>query len=101
MRDEITSPALATTDDYESRSARGQVAQTPPGDRGEPAWPGRVLGDFVLGAVLGRGGFGTVYQAEQRSLARPAVVKVSHRPLAAHRDGVERFAREARLAAHF
>jgi WD40 repeat protein/serine/threonine protein kinase len=61
----------------------------------------RVLGDFVLGAVLGQGGCGTVYRAEQRSLGRRAVVKVLHRSLTARRDIAERFAREARLASRF
>jgi WD40 repeat protein/serine/threonine protein kinase len=61
----------------------------------------RVLGDFVLGEVLGRGGGGTVYRAEQRGLDRPAVVKVVHRALAARRGAAERFAREARLASRF
>jgi WD40 repeat protein/serine/threonine protein kinase len=61
----------------------------------------RVLGDFVLGEVLGEGGCGTVYRAEQRTLGRPAVVKVIHRALTAQRDPAERFAREARLASRF
>ena len=61
----------------------------------------RVLGDFVLGEILGEGGCGTVYRAEQRALGRPAVVKVVHRSLSARRDAAERFAREARLASRF
>ncbi|TMQ23312.1 MAG: hypothetical protein E6J90_10805 [Deltaproteobacteria bacterium] len=62
---------------------------------------GRVLGDFVLGEVLGEGGCGTVYRAEQRGLGRPAVVKVVHRSLTARQDAAERFVREARLASRF
>jgi WD40 repeat protein/serine/threonine protein kinase len=61
----------------------------------------RVLGDFVLGSVLGHGGCGTVYRAEQRMLGRSVVVKVIHRSLSARRDAAERFAREAQLASRF
>ena len=61
-----------------------------------PPLTSRVLGDFVLGEVLGAGGFGTVYRAEQRSLERPAVVKVVHRSLAAGPNAAERFTRGAR-----
>src|SRR6185503_2394897 len=58
------------------RGAGAAAAQPPPTDA---SLHDRVLGDFVLGAVLGRGGGGTVYRAEQRGLDRPAVVKVVHR----------------------
>jgi serine/threonine protein kinase len=61
----------------------------------------RILGDFVLGEVLGEGGGGTVYRAEQRGLGRPAVVKVLRPSLSLRRDAVDRFAREARLASQF
>jgi WD40 repeat protein/serine/threonine protein kinase len=69
------------------------------GDRSE--LQGRVLGDFLLGEVLGQGGCGVVYRAEQRTLARPAVVKVVHRAMATRLDISERFVREARLASRF
>src|SRR5678815_5335917 len=65
------------------------------------ALQGRVLGDFVLGEVLDRGGGGTVYRAEQRALGRSAVVKVVHRSSTIRCDAVERFAREARVASRF
>lgn len=49
--------------------------------------------------VLGRGGMGTVYKAEHRLLDRPVVLKVI-RPDFVHRtDVVQRFQREAKLAA--
>jgi serine/threonine protein kinase len=66
-----------------------------------PTLQDRVLGDFVLGEILGVGGFGTVYRAEQIGLRRPAVVKVIRRSLTTRREAVERFALEARLASHF
>src|SRR6185436_5544774 len=74
------------------------AAQPPPTDA---SLHDRVLGDFALGEVLGRGGGGTVYRAEQRGLDRPAVVKVVHRSLTGRSGAAERFAREARLASRF
>jgi urea transport system substrate-binding protein len=52
----------------------------------------------VLG-MLGRGGMGTVYRAEQRLLERPVVLKVIRPELVANANAVQRFQREARLAA--
>ncbi len=52
----------------------------------------------VLG-VLGRGGMGTVYKAEHRLLERPVVLKVIRPELVAQSNVVQRFQREARLAA--
>src|SRR5215470_16059621 len=66
-----------------------------------PRLHSRILGDFVLGEVVGRGGCGTVYRAEQRTLGRPVVVKVIHVALAARQDAAERFVREARVASRF
>ncbi len=49
--------------------------------------------------VLGRGGMGTVYKAEHRLLERPVVLKVIRPELVAQPNVVQRFQREARLAA--
>src|SRR5688572_17488601 len=81
----LISEAVAATLSYDSAPGAtpivhsvhppGHPAQTS-GDGDELAgtsWRGRVLGDFVLGDVLGQGGGGTVYRAEQRGLGRPAV----------------------------
>jgi len=58
------------------------------------------LGDFRLRRVLGRGGMGVVYEAEQLSLGRRVAVKVL--PFAAALDGrqLQRFKHEAQAAAH-
>jgi WD40 repeat protein/serine/threonine protein kinase len=62
----------------------------------EAGMEGRLLGDFVVGARLGEGGFGTVYLAQQPRLEREVVVKVLHgRPTGAP---LARFLREAQLA---
>jgi urea transport system substrate-binding protein len=52
----------------------------------------------VIG-VLGRGGMGAVYKAEHRLLERPVVLKVIRPDLVATPALVQRFQREARLAA--
>ena len=54
---------------------------------------------YRVTAVLGRGGMGTVYKAEHRLLDRPVVLKVIRPELLGNRGVVERFQREARLAA--
>ena len=92
----------AATVDYDSGAAiAGPARRAPTAFEDLSVLQDRVLGDFVLGEILGEGGCGTVYRAEQRALGRPAVVKVVHRSLSARRDAAERFAREARLASRF
>jgi urea transport system substrate-binding protein len=54
---------------------------------------------YRVRGVLGRGGMGTVYKAEHRLLERPVVLKVIRPELVDNADAVQRFQREARLAA--
>jgi WD40 repeat protein/serine/threonine protein kinase len=71
--------------------------------------PGRVrpnlahcperLGDYHLLREVGRGGMGVVYEAEQRSLGRRVALKVLPIRALTETAAVERFRREARLAA--
>jgi eukaryotic-like serine/threonine-protein kinase len=59
---------------------------------------GRTLGEFLIREELGRGGFGTVYRAEQPVLAREVVVKVLNASGQGDEVMLARFLREARLA---
>ncbi|MGE0352601.1 MAG: serine/threonine-protein kinase [Gemmatimonadales bacterium] len=65
----------------------------------------RELGSYHLGALLGRGGMGEVYQATHRMLARPAAIKLIRPEMtgagsgAGARLAVSRFRREAQAAA--
>src|SRR6185503_16225504 len=59
----------------------------------------RTLGDFALRELVGGGGFGDVYLAEQRTLQREAIVKVLRADTGEDlQRRTERFLREATLA---
>ena len=57
------------------------------------------IGDFTILGILGEGGMGTVYRAEDRRLDRKAAIKTMKPELAAKRENRERFVREAKAAA--
>jgi WD40 repeat protein/serine/threonine protein kinase len=60
---------------------------------------GRRLGEFTVRERIGEGGFGGVYRCEQPGLGREAVVKVLHQRLRNNEVVMQRFLREAQLAA--
>jgi formylglycine-generating enzyme required for sulfatase activity len=66
-------------------------ADLPPELAGHPRY--RILKE------LGRGGMGTVYQAEQVVMHRQVAIKVIGKSLLAHPDALERFRREVHAAA--
>ncbi|XYH98163.1 protein kinase domain-containing protein [Sorangium sp. So ce1128] len=60
---------------------------------------GKTLsGRYTLGRVLGRGGMGAVYEADDREQARRVAVKVMNAEIVHSRSAVGRFEREARAA---
>ncbi|NQT85991.1 serine/threonine protein kinase, partial [bacterium] len=61
--------------------------------------PFEALGDYRIVGELGRGGMGIVYEAEQVSLARHVAIKVLPRSHLLDAVHLERFRREAQLAA--
>jgi serine/threonine protein kinase/formylglycine-generating enzyme required for sulfatase activity len=64
-----------------------------------PDLSGRALGNWQLVRRLGEGGFGSVYQAQHRSIpGRQAAVKVLHPHMAWHKDIQRRFVTEASVA---
>src|SRR5215470_11963778 len=60
--------------------------------------PGEDFGDYRIVRLLGQGGMGEVYEAEQLSTGRRVALKVMNQALASEQDR-KRFLREGRLAA--
>jgi serine/threonine-protein kinase len=65
---------------------------------GPGRFTGHVLGGWELGAVLGRGAMGEVYEACHLASRDPAAVKLLRRELLGDPRHVERFLREVRIA---
>jgi serine/threonine-protein kinase len=78
---------------------RAAAPRTEPEPIPEPSTLVDEIGGFRLEELLGRGGMGVVYRAEQPGLDRKVAVKVISPGHAADARFRERFAREARLAA--
>ena len=61
--------------------------------------PGETISHYRIGRVLGQGGMGIVYQAEDTKLKRTVALKFIHPGSASNRVDTARFIREARAAA--
>ena len=62
-------------------------------------WIGKQLGRYKITGLLGRGGMAAVFQAEDTLLHRPVALKVLYEQYVADAALVERFRREAIIAA--
>ncbi len=60
---------------------------------------GTKLGRYEIRSQLGAGGMGEVYLAQDTKLDRKVALKILPAELAANRDRMERFVREAKSAA--
>jgi eukaryotic-like serine/threonine-protein kinase len=61
--------------------------------------PGARLGRYTLGPLIGAGGMGEVYRAQDAQLGRDVAIKVLPRSFAADPGATRRFEQEARAAA--
>ncbi|HPG68732.1 MAG TPA: serine/threonine-protein kinase [Candidatus Hydrogenedentes bacterium] len=61
--------------------------------------PGGSLGKYQIVCLIGRGGMGAVYLAEDQTLGRRVALKVLHRALSADESFLARFRGEARVIA--
>jgi serine/threonine protein kinase len=100
LADEIRDvfPVLGLVEDFKpgSGDATGSFAGAPiPGLE----TPVERLGDFRVLRVVGRGGMGVVYEAEQESLGRRVALKVMSGHRLSDPTQLARFAREAKAAA--
>jgi hypothetical protein len=80
-----------------STDGAATMALPAPGD--EAFAVGAEVGPYRIEASLGEGGMGVVLRASHRLLGRPAALKAMRAEIAADRQYVERFLREARTAA--
>src|SRR5581483_8136273 len=76
-----------------------QAHDSPDGAAPPSAVPPERLGDFRILRVIGRGGMGVVYEAEQVSLGRRVALKILPQALRLDPTRKARFEREARAAA--
>ena len=83
-------------DDVTEDSQRDPIQE----DEGTPAPRPRRIGRYRIEKVLGRGGFGLVYLAQDEQLNRPVAVKVPHAELISQPEDAEAYLAEARTVAN-
>ena len=96
-------PRTPSEDTGQYRWAKSLHPHSRPGDDdgvgGEASYEGAVIdGKYAVRGLLGRGGMGAVYRAENTRIGKPVAIKVLVRGHAKGSDAERRFVREARIA---
>lgn len=60
----------------------------------------KAIDRYRIGRILGQGGFGVVYLAQDDQLSRPVAIKVPHRKLVNHPEDADAYLIEARTVAN-
>lgn len=64
------------------------------------SWTGSMLAErYLVGLLIGKGGMGSVYEAERQDLAMRVAIKILHPGFASREDLASRFRREAEVVA--
>src|SRR5262245_21483094 len=90
-------PACLLKTEIPTRTGSDREGSSADVSRRNPA-PGEDFGNYHILRLLGRGGMGEVYEAEQLGSGRRVALKVMNQTLASEADR-KRFLREGRLAA--
>ncbi len=98
-RSEIESETADWQGDEPSRPLGDTPTQQPQAAAQDAVGQPRQIGRYRIEKVLGRGGFGTVYQGYDDVLKRPVAVKVPHRHLVSSPEHIELYIAEARVLA--
>ena len=78
--------------------ARGEGGTEDAAEQRDDELVGRAIGKYTLARVIGRGGMGIVYEAQNTSIGKRVAIKLVSSELAKNKDAVKRFQREAQAA---
>src|SRR5690242_1626058 len=76
-----------------------QATGAPSNDAAPPELPPQI-GRYRIGRILGQGGFGIVYLAQDEQLQRLVAIKVPHARLVSRPEAAESYLTEARTVAN-
>jgi serine/threonine-protein kinase len=95
---EPSSPRITPPRSAPSPIASPMVFDAAPGMEPEPSFVGRLLEDkYLVKEVIGRGGMGAVYRAENVRIGKQVAIKILHRGHDPGSSSSKRLYREARL----
>jgi eukaryotic-like serine/threonine-protein kinase len=98
--DEVrTTPAPPEAGTPATPSQAAKPSDGGPAEQDLPDLTGKTLGDYRVLRLLGQGGMGQVYLAEQVSLKRQVALKLLKSDLAANKTSLQRFLQEAHSVA--